>query len=93
MTSGGYKAGTRSYKCKAEQSAMRAKHLSLNKMSNAELLRLGIVAKYECSQGTDKEYNMSEMYALQLAKVQKEWTIRFPKLPLSATFEPDEQVS
>jgi hypothetical protein len=93
MTSGCQKARPGSYECTADQSATKAKRPSLDKMSDAELLRFGIVSRYECSQGTDKERSTSEVYALQLAEVQKEWAIRFTKLPLSATFEPDEQVS
>jgi hypothetical protein len=60
------------------------------KMSDTELLRFGIVAKYMCSREANLEAEQKEAFALRLNEARKEWNRRFPALPLSATFESDE---
>jgi hypothetical protein len=62
------------------------KNPSPGQMSDEELLRAGIVAKYMCSQ----EMNLSasrQDFDLQLAEIRAEWRTRFPRLPLSATLD------
>jgi hypothetical protein len=54
-------------------------------LSNSELLRLGMVAKYMCLNDLQGLRHMA-----QLDEVRKEWDRRFPSLPLSATFYRDE---
>jgi hypothetical protein len=57
-------------------------------MSDAELLRFGLAAKYRCSQeeGFDN-WRRREEFASQLEAARKEWKKRFPKLPLSITLD------
>lgn len=57
------------------------------KMSNTELLRFGIVAKFMCSPEANLDNEERALFVLQLKEVKKEWKRRFPKLPLLATFE------
>jgi|HubBroStandDraft_6_1064221.scaffolds.fasta_scaffold768435_2 hypothetical protein len=57
------------------------------KMSNSELLRFGLVAKHMCSKEADLGAGEIEAFELQLNDARIEWNRRFPKLPLSATFE------
>jgi hypothetical protein len=63
---------------------------TLLSLSNAELLRLGMVAKYKCSQEANLSDQQRLRYAAQLDEARKEWDRRFPTLPLSATFYRDE---
>ena len=58
----------------------------LNEMSDEELLRFGMLAKYMCSQGETLDKEKMEAFTLQLDEARKEWKKRFPKLPLSSTF-------
>jgi hypothetical protein len=58
-----------------------------SEMSDTELLRAGIVAKYWCSKEHKLHLVQQEDFAPQLAKIREEWTTRFPSLPLSATFD------
>jgi len=61
-----------------------------SKMSDAELLRFGMVAKYMCSQEGHLENGQREALAFQLNEAQQEWNRRFPRLPLGTTFNQDE---
>ena len=54
--------------------------------SNSELLRLGMVAKYMCSQIANLNDPQRVRHMAQLDDARKEWDMRFPSLPLSATF-------
>lgn len=56
-------------------------------LSDAELLRVGTVAKYMCSHDSGLQEKERKQFALQLRAARKEWARRFPSLPLSATFE------
>jgi len=58
--------------------------------SNSELLRLGMVAKYMCSQIGNLNDPQRIRHMAQLDEARKEWDRRFPGLPLSATFYRDE---
>lgn len=60
-------------------------------MSDAELLRFGMVAKWMCSEAVAVADRQREVFALQLREARKEWKKRFPRLPLSSAF--DENVS
>ena len=62
-------------------------------MSDAELLRFGTVAKYMCSQRSGLDEKQRELFSLQLNKARKEWARRFPSLPLSSTFDEDDEES
>jgi hypothetical protein len=62
-------------------------HRAPRKMSNAELLRFGLVAKYMCSKEADLGGSKIEAFESQFNEARVEWNHRFPKLPLSATFE------
>jgi hypothetical protein len=62
----------------------------LCKMSDAELLRFGMVAKYMCSQEANPEHTSREEFVLQLNEAQREWNKRFTRLPLVTTFSQDE---
>jgi hypothetical protein len=55
-------------------------------MSDEELLRFGMVAKYMCSQAQELDKEKLEAFTLQLDEARKEWKKRFPGLPLSSTF-------
>jgi hypothetical protein len=57
-----------------------------SEMSDEELLRFGMVAKYMCSQGEKLEREKLEAFTLQLDGARKEWKKRFPKLPLSPSY-------
>jgi hypothetical protein len=57
-----------------------------SEMSDEELLRFGMVAKYMCSQGEKLDKEKLEAFTLQLDKARNEWKKRFPTLPLSSTF-------
>jgi hypothetical protein len=59
---------------------------SLSEMSDDDLLRFGMNAKYMCSQGAKLDKEELETFTLQLDEARKEWKKRFPKLPLSSTF-------
>jgi hypothetical protein len=61
--------------------------LAPRRMSNAELLRFGLVAKYMCSKGAELGDGEIGAFELQFNEARMEWNRRFPKLPLSATFE------
>lgn len=63
---------------------------TLLSLSNAELLRLGMVAKYKCSQQSNLSDQQRLRNAAKLDEARKEWDRRFPTLPLSATFYRDE---
>ena len=69
---------------------VRMRRSTLINLSNAELLRLGMVAKYKCSQQANLSDQQRLRYAAQLDAARKEWDRRFPTLPLSATFYRDE---
>jgi hypothetical protein len=56
------------------------------RLSNSELLRLGMVAKYMCSQIANLNDPQRVRHMAQLDDARKEWDMRFPSLPLSATF-------
>jgi hypothetical protein len=58
----------------------------ISKMSDADLLLVGIVAKHKCS---DEHLSpeLREEFTRQLAEVRDEWKARFSNLPLSATFD------
>jgi hypothetical protein len=58
--------------------------------SNSELLRLGMVAKYMCSQMTNVNDPQRLKHMARLEDVRREWDRRFPSVPLSATFYRDE---
>jgi hypothetical protein len=90
MTPGSHKGDTPSYKRARDQSGPKAIRPPPCKMSDPELMRIGIVAKYMCSQEANLKGEKLEAYALQLKEVQTEWIKRFPTLPLSTTFERDE---
>jgi hypothetical protein len=60
-------------------------------MSDAELLRFGTVAKYMCSQKSGLDEKQREIVSLQLNNARNEWARRFPSLPLSSTFDEDDQ--
>jgi hypothetical protein len=55
-------------------------------MSDEELLRFGMVAKYMCSQGEKLDKEKLNAFTLQLDEARKEWKKRFPTLPLGSTF-------
>jgi hypothetical protein len=55
-------------------------------MSDDELLRFGMVAKYMCSQGEKLDKEKLKAFTLQLDEARKEWKKRFPELPLSSSF-------
>jgi hypothetical protein len=59
-------------------------------MTDSELLRFGMVAKYRCAQEASAGDEKQEAFASQLNEARKEWNRRFPRLPLSATFEIEE---
>ena len=69
---------------------VRMRPSTLLSLSNAELLRLGMVAKYKCSQQSNLSDQRRLRNAAQLDEARKEWDRRFPTLPLSATFYRDE---
>jgi hypothetical protein len=55
-------------------------------MSDTELLRFGIRAKYMRSRNGLETWQQ-QTFSLQLSEARKEWKKRFPKLPLSTTFD------
>jgi hypothetical protein len=57
-----------------------------SEMSDEELLRFGMVAKYMCSRGEKLDKEKLKAFTLQLDEARKEWKKRFPKLPLSSSF-------
>jgi hypothetical protein len=63
------------------------KNPSPGQMSDEELLRTGIVAKYMCSQDMKLSGASRQDFDLQLAEIRAEWRTRFPRLPLSATLD------
>jgi hypothetical protein len=60
--------------------------LEPRKMSDPELLRFGIVAKYMCSKKARLEDGRRQEFASQLTEIRREWKRRFPSLPLTAIF-------
>jgi hypothetical protein len=57
-----------------------------SEMSDEELLRFGMVAKYMCSRGEKLDEEKLKALTLQLDEARKEWKKRFPELPLSSSF-------
>ena len=62
----------------------------LCEMSDAELLRFGMVAKYMCSQEANPEHASREDFVLQFNEAQRELNKRFSRLPLVTTFSQHE---
>ena len=58
----------------------------VSRMSDADLLLVGIVAKHKCSE-ENLSPELQREFARQLAEVREEWKARFSTLPLSATFD------
>ena len=56
-------------------------------MSNSELLRFGMALEFKCSPQAHTEDSQREECLMMLQEVRKEWLKRFPRLPLSATFD------
>jgi hypothetical protein len=79
------------YEVTGDQSGTERIRQRLCKMSDAELLRFGMVAKYMCSQEANPEQTSREDFVLQLNEAQREWNKRFTRLPLVATFSQDER--
>jgi hypothetical protein len=67
-------------------SKMAGRSAPISKMSDADLLLVGIVAKYRCSE-ENLSRELREEFTRQLAEVREEWKARFSNLPLSATFD------
>jgi hypothetical protein len=59
----------------------------IHQMSDSELLRFGMTAKFMCSLGADSNLSPESWFAVQLKKAAKEWRKRFPNLPLVATLD------
>jgi hypothetical protein len=74
-----------------DQSGAKRIRQRVCKMSDAELLRFGMIAKYMCSQEANPEHPSPQDFALQLNEAQREWNKRFTKLPLVTTFGQDER--
>ena len=55
----------------------------LQKMSDAELRRCGLDAKYMCSPWANLNKPPLEIYVIQLQEARAEWRRRFPKLPMN----------
>jgi hypothetical protein len=79
------------YEVTGEQSGTEKIRQRLREMSDAELLRFGMVAKYMCSQEANPEDASREDFVLQLTEAQREWNKRFSRLPLVTTFSRDER--
>jgi hypothetical protein len=79
------------YELAGDQSGAKRIRQRLCKMSDAELLRFGMVAKYMCSQEANPEHTSREDFVLQLNEAQREWNKRFSRLPLVTTFSQDER--
>jgi hypothetical protein len=71
---------------KAQNPLFQPPNKSPSEMSDEELLRFGMVAKYMCSQGEKLDKAKLEAFTLQLDEARKEWKKRFPGLPLGSTF-------
>jgi len=57
-------------------------------MSDTELLLAGMMAKYRCSKkAVPHLVSNDEDFAVQFVAIREEWKARFPRLPLSATFD------
>ena len=61
-------------------------HPQVSEMSDSELLRFGVTAKYLCSDMAGLASEQREAFAVRLRQAAEEWSSRFPSLPLSATF-------
>jgi hypothetical protein len=64
----------------------RVRSVPVSSMSDADLLMVGIVAKHKCSE-ENVTVESREDFTRQLTEVREEWKVRFPTLPLSATFD------
>ena len=71
---------------KTDESEIDLARQRLFKMSNAELLRFGVTAKYKCSQKLLSKHPRLESIAMQLSEARAEWNRRHPALPLSISF-------
>ena len=59
---------------------------SISSMSNSELLRFGVRAKFRCSQGSSQNDPETEDTVAQLNEARAEWNKRHPGLPLCDSF-------
>ena len=58
----------------------------ISRMSNSELLRFGMHAKFRCSQGESTKDPERMDLAGQLNEARAEWNRRYPGLPLRDSF-------
>jgi|SRR5271154_5497851 len=61
-----------------------------SEMSDTELLRFGMQAKYMCSKDSGLDEGRQQIFAAQFNKARNEWNKRCPRLPLAATFSEEE---
>jgi hypothetical protein len=60
--------------------------VSISSMSDSELLRFGVRAKFRCSQGSSPNDSEAGDRAAQLDETRAEWNRRHPCLPLRDSF-------
>ena len=56
------------------------------KMTDFELLRFGLIGKFECSELQRKGQPPSEILITELEELRAEWKRRFPEMPLRDSF-------
>ena len=74
------------HECAIEESDTETFRDRLGRMSNPELLRLGVATKYMCLQETALGHPPRQALATQLKETREEWKRRNPSLPLSVSF-------
>jgi hypothetical protein len=76
------------YKFVTDESMLEGFLRRLRKMSDPELLRVGMVRKYRCSLEANIGFHSRESLAtnLQLVEARKEWKRRYPNVPLNESF-------
>jgi len=55
-------------------------------MTDSELLRFGLIAKFECSELQREAQLPSEILMAELEELRAEWKRRFPEMPLRDSF-------
>ena len=56
------------------------------KMTDFDLLRFGLIGKFECSELQRKGQPPSEVLTAELEELRAEWKRRFPEMPLCDSF-------
>jgi hypothetical protein len=61
-------------------------HIQFSRMSDCELLRFGIAAKYKAASTEHAPASEPDDFELQLSQARVEWNRRHPDLPLRDSF-------